>query len=265
MKLQAITAKICILLFLLPAAATIEAQKPPVKKAPPLKKVDKLDELEITTLRIPEIKDFAFVVEIDENAGVAVRVQKTEDSGLLADASSTKTITDFFKSLSPSPNGKASLDAVIVVKAAESLSFGKVLEVIRALRVSPEQKIKLQISENYYVGIPRLLTEEIVRPNPNYLLVSLQNDSKILLNREEHGTFNNTAPLKEKLDEIFKMRDKYGILRYGTNEVEKTVFVTAPDSVKFSDVIKLIREIAAAGAAPIGLQMDDFRIIQVIQ
>jgi len=47
-----------------------------------------------------------------------------------------------------------------------------------------------------------------------------------------------------------------GILRPGTNEVEKTVFVAAPDSVKFGDVIKLIEKIADAGAAPIGLQMD---------
>ena len=259
MKLQLLTAQICILLFLFPAVSIVEAQKKkPVRKTAPLTKGVTLDEeFEGSVLKIPEIKDFAFVVEIDENANVAVRIQKTENSAFLADASSNKNLTDFFKTLLPTPNGKTSPEPVIIVKAAAGLKFGKILEAIRSLRFSPKQKIKLRISENYYVGVPRLPAEEqFPKPNPNFLLVTLRDDSKILLNREEYGTFDKTAPLEEKLREIFKYREAMGILRPGTNEVEKTVFVAAPDSVKFGDVIKLIEKIADAGAAPIGLQMD---------
>lgn len=71
------------------------------------------------------------------------------------------------------------------------------------------------------------------------------------------GSFQNTAPLKEKLKVVFNDREKYGVLRAGTNEVEKTVFFKAPLSVKFSDVIKLIQSIAETGAAPIGLQIEE--------
>ncbi len=78
-----------------------------------------------------------------------------------------------------------------------------------------------------------------------------------MLNTENYGDFKNTAPLKEKLREIFKQRENFGILRPGTNEVEKTVFIAAPPTVKFADVIKLIQAVKDAGAEPIGLQLED--------
>ncbi|HEY0459825.1 MAG TPA: hypothetical protein VGC97_11875 [Pyrinomonadaceae bacterium] len=256
--------KVCILLLVLQFAAAVPAQKrKPVKKAPP-----RAVFLEDNSLKIPEIKDFAFVVEIDDSANATLGIQKTENSRVLADASSNKNLIDFFTAFRLLQMGKtpvktqiSPLDPIIIVKADDSLNFGQIVEVIKSLRVSPKQKIKLQIAENYYVAIPPPIDEnEFPKPNPNYLLVALQDDSKILLNREEYGTFNNTAPLKEILDKVFKMRENTGIFRSGTNEVEKTVFVTAPDSVKFGDVIKLIQEIAGAGAAPIGLQIDVLEI-----
>ena len=267
MNFKAPVVKVCILLLVLQSAAAVPAQKrKPVKKAPL-----PVASREYFLLKIPEIKDFAFVVEIDSSANATVGIQKTEDSRVLADASSNKNLMDFFTAFRLLQMGKApvktkisALDPIIIVKADDSLNFGQIVEVVKSLRVSPKQKIKLQIAENYYVAISQPIDEnEFPKPNPNYLLVALQDDSKILLNREEYGTFNNTAPLKEKLDEIFKMRENRGVFQYGTNEVEKTVFVTAPDSVKFGDVIKLIQEIAAAGAAPIGLQIDVLEMEEV--
>jgi biopolymer transport protein ExbD len=269
MKLSALAVNVCILLLILSSVLVVEAQrKKTVKKAVP-----RDVQIDPTSITIPEIKDFAFIVEIDKNADVAVRIQKTENNEFLGNASADRNLTDFFSAFSLLQDGKTSLktptalNPIVIIKADESLNLGKIVEVIKSLRVSPKQKIKLQISRDYFVGIPPLINEKdiIIRPNPSFLLVGLQDDSKILLNTEAYGDFNNTAPLKEKLDEIFKMREATGIFRYGTNEIEKTVFVAAPDSVKFGDLVKLIQEIAAAGAEPVGLQMEVIEKIKVIR
>ncbi len=60
-----------------------------------------------------------------------------------------------------------------------------------------------------------------------------------------------------QLSEIFKERDTNGVFREGTNEVEKTVFIKSPRSVKYGDVVKVIDAVKLAGAQPIGLQIDD--------
>jgi biopolymer transport protein ExbD len=260
MNLKAWVVNVIILLFFLQFTFVVESQKKkPVKKA-----IQRVSIVEDNSLAIPEIKDFAFVAEIDENAEVSVRIQKTENNKFLASSTSNKNLTDFFTSFSLLQSGKTSVNTkttlapIVIVKADDSLNFGKIVEVIKSLRVSPEQKIKLQISKNYFAAIPPPINENnFPKPNPNFLLVKLQDDAKISLNTESFGDFNNITPLKEKLREIFKQREAFGILRPGTNEVEKTVFIAVPVTVKFSDVIKLIQEVADAGAEPIGVQIEE--------
>lgn len=98
----------------------------------------------------------------------------------------------------------------------------------------------------------------IAQPNPNTLVISVSKDGgKIRLNTDDMGDVSDTAPLQGKLTEIFKYREANGIIRFGTNEVEKTVFVKAPKSVRYGDVVKAIDAAKLAGADPIGLQIDD--------
>jgi biopolymer transport protein ExbD len=59
------------------------------------------------------------------------------------------------------------------------------------------------------------------------------------------------------LREIFKERENNGVFREGTNEVEKTIFIKSPRSVRYGDVVKVIDAAKTAGASPIGLQIDD--------
>ena len=40
-------------------------------------------------------------------------------------------------------------------------------------------------------------------------------------------------------------------------KIEKTVFVKAPRSLKYGEVVKVIDAIKGAGASPVGLQVDD--------
>lgn len=98
----------------------------------------------------------------------------------------------------------------------------------------------------------------ILKPNPNTLIVFVNREgAKLRLNQDDIGDISDTAPLTAKLEEVFKIREQTGVLREGTNEVEKTVFIKAPKSVKYGDVVKAIDAVKLAGAQPIGLQIDD--------
>jgi len=98
----------------------------------------------------------------------------------------------------------------------------------------------------------------ILKPNPNTLIVFINREgAKLRLNQDDIGDVSDTNPLTAKLEEVFKDRESRGVLREGTNEVEKTIFIKAPKSVKYGDVVKVIDAVKLAGAQPIGLQIDD--------
>ena len=80
------------------------------------------------------------------------------------------------------------------------------------------------------------------------------------------GSVNDTAALSQKLAQVFQLRKEQRAYKPGmesqTNlpedqRIEKTVFVKAPRSVKYGDVVKVIDAIKGAGANPVGLQVDD--------
>lgn len=98
------------------------------------------------------------------------------------------------------------------------------------------------------------------KPNPLTLVIAVnKSDLKLSLNNEEAGDVTNTDALSNKLQNIFNDRTANGVFREGTNEVEKTVFIKSPRSVKYGDVVKVIDAAKTAGAQPIGLQIDDLQ------
>lgn len=100
--------------------------------------------------------------------------------------------------------------------------------------------------------------QQIAKPNPLTLVVALNKaDMKLSLNKDPFGDVSDPEPLTNRLKEIFKDRANNGVFREGTNEVEKTVFIKSPRSVKYGDVVKVIDAVKQAGAQPIGLQIDD--------
>lgn len=97
-----------------------------------------------------------------------------------------------------------------------------------------------------------------VKPNPLTLVVTINRDTKaVSLNNEPAGDVSDASALTTKLDEIFKTREANGVFKEGTNEVEKTIFIKSPTSVRYGDVVKVIDAAKVAKASPIGLQIDD--------
>lgn len=107
---------------------------------------------------------------------------------------------------------------------------------------------------------PKPDDQTIAKPNPLTLVVAVnKSDMKLTLNNQEAGDVTNAGDLTSKLKEIFDGRDANGVFREGTNEVEKTVFIKSPRSVRYGDVVKVIDAVKMAGAQPIGLQIDDLQ------
>ena len=97
-----------------------------------------------------------------------------------------------------------------------------------------------------------------VKPNPLTLVISINRATRqLLLNNEPTGTIDEPEALIGKLSEIFKQREINDVRREGTNEIEKTIFIKSPTSVRYGDVVKVIDAAKMAGAEPIGLQIDD--------
>ncbi len=105
---------------------------------------------------------------------------------------------------------------------------------------------------------PKPDDQTIAKPNPLTLVVAINKaDKKITLNNDPVGDVTNTADLTSRLTTIFKDREAQGAFREGTNEVEKTLFIKSPRSIKYGEVVRVIDAVKQAGAQPIGLQIDD--------
>lgn len=96
------------------------------------------------------------------------------------------------------------------------------------------------------------------KPNPLTLVVAINNaDKSVTLNNERAGDISDTEPLTARLQAIFKEREQNMVFREGTSEIEKTVFIKAPRSTRYGEVVKVIDAAKIAGAQPVGLQIDD--------
>ena len=97
-----------------------------------------------------------------------------------------------------------------------------------------------------------------VKPNPLTLVVAVNNQTKaVTLNNEAAGDVSDASALTARLQEIFKQRENNGVFRENSNEIEKTIFIKSPKSLRYGDVVKVIDAAKSAGASPIGLQVDD--------
>jgi biopolymer transport protein ExbD len=105
-----------------------------------------------------------------------------------------------------------------------------------------------------------------IKPNPLTLVVSIDKDMKLKLNTEDMGTVYDTSKLSTTLAQLFEKRRQERAYRYGMENrtdlpeeerIEKTVFIKAPRSIKYGEVVKVIDAVKGAGANPIGLQIDD--------
>jgi biopolymer transport protein ExbD len=105
-----------------------------------------------------------------------------------------------------------------------------------------------------------------LKPNPLTLVVSIGTDLQLKLNQESTGSVNDTGYLSQRLRQVFQQRKEQRAYKVGMetrtdvpeeDRIEKTVFIKAPRTLRYEEVVKVIDAIKGAGANPVGLQVDD--------
>lgn len=113
-------------------------------------------------------------------------------------------------------------------------------------------------------SMPR--NEPDVRANIHTLVVTIETDRTLKLNNvSEMGTVDDLSPLSSKLRSIFEERTQRRAYRPDMvarvdvpedQRIEKTVFIKAPRTLPYGEVIRVMDGLKATGAYPIGLQLD---------
>ena len=107
------------------------------------------------------------------------------------------------------------------------------------------------------------------KQSPRTLVVNIKKDlSAELLRGGNHvvdGSVNDPGPIGSALAIEFKTRKEGQIWKEGfegradlspDERIEKTVFIKAPSTFKYGDVVKIIDTVKGAGANPVGLQTE---------
>jgi biopolymer transport protein ExbD len=106
-----------------------------------------------------------------------------------------------------------------------------------------------------------------INPSPRTLVVTIKLDRSLMLNSLiDMGSVNDTGKLSSTLVDLFQKRLENHVYRDELRDradlpdsmrIEKTVFIKAPRSIPYADVVRVLDGIKGAGANPVGLQIDD--------
>jgi biopolymer transport protein ExbD len=109
--------------------------------------------------------------------------------------------------------------------------------------------------------------DDRVGPPPLGLVVTIKSDRSLMLNRtSDVGSVYDTSKLSNMLVDVFQQRLKNHAYSDQLRDridlpdsvrIERTVFIKAPRSIPYMDVVRVLDGIKAAGAGPVGLQIDD--------
>jgi biopolymer transport protein ExbD len=82
------------------------------------------------------------------------------------------------------------------------------------------------------------------------------------------GTVDDLSKVSQKLISLFGERTRNHVYRAGMIDrldlpeqvrIEKTVFIKAPRSIPYGELMRVMDGLKATGAEPIGLQLDDLK------
>ncbi len=203
-------------------------------------------------------KEASCVISVDEDGKFFIGKEQISEAGL------TEKIVKKMEDKTPDKR-------IVYIESAVGVSYQTIVKLFDLIRKADIDKAGLvAFKENFdKPGIkpsrfevklpaePKTEDSEIVKPNPLTLVVSIDKTGTLNLNSEPTGNVSDTNNLTNKLTEIFKDRENNGVFREGTNEVEKTVFVKASQSIKYGDFVKVVDALKLASSQPIGIQIDD--------
>src|ERR1041384_271584 len=109
--------------------------------------------------------------------------------------------------------------------------------------------------------------DDRIQPNDKTLVVTIKSDRTLMLNKlTDMGSVNDPSKVVSTLFDLFEQRLQNHVYRDELRDrndlpdsirVERTVFIKAPRSLPYVDVVRVLDSLKGAGASPIGLQIDD--------
>ena len=153
------------------------------------------------------------------------------------------------------------------------------IQVKPQINVTPLVDVLLVVLIIFMVVTPlkpaRFLTKVASKPNSDLpleanidtLVVTIKSDRTLMLNSlSDMGSVNDTSKLSAMLIDVFQERLKNHAYSYQLRDradlpeeirIEKTVFIKAPRSIPYAEVVRVLDSIKGAGASPVGLEIDD--------
>jgi biopolymer transport protein ExbD len=181
---------------------------------------------------------------------------------------------------------------IVLIAASANVDYRSLVETMQIIREHGIEHFGLVVNRAdasevtrgiFLVEVPSVRdpNEDIskLKPNPLTLVASLFPDLQLRLNQERgprkgelcfmsvpNGLGDEPYNLQKWLTCLFENRTKQHAYKIGMetrtdvalpDRIEKTVFIKAPLSVKYGDVVRVVNAVKGAGAKPIGLQIDD--------
>jgi biopolymer transport protein ExbD len=106
-------------------------------------------------------------------------------------------------------------------------------------------------TSNFQTKVPAESKNESLDINPDSLVVIINADSSLKLNNEDKlGTISEPNALIARLNDVFRQRNE-------NQNLAKTIFLKAPKTFPYGEVVKVIDAIKFSEAKPIALQIDN--------
>jgi biopolymer transport protein ExbD len=146
----------------------------------------------------------------------------------------------------------------VMVRVAPELDIKTVIDLLKVAR-NGSAKLSVEITEHSFLLVPPEPPDRVeleVKPNPLFLLAAFDDKGLITLNNEASGSLKDLSIIGSKLKQVFKEREENGVFRENTNEIEKSVFLRAPESASFSHLASLANAISSIGGDRLWLAIE---------
>jgi len=173
------------------------------------------------------------------------------------------TLPRLSRALSAALDKRTPPDRVIYLSAQPTVPFSQVIKVLKLGRTIGQDSFGLMSNDasagdaaNAVITKIKLETpglgRDTVKPNPLYLAVAFLKSGGVKLNGESHTLTSLTTQLRN----IFKDREDNGVYAEGTNDVDKTIFLSPSPTTTFRVLVQIALTVRDAGAEPVGIEID---------
>jgi biopolymer transport protein ExbD len=204
------------------------------------------------------------IIEIRKNGEFYIGKNKTERENLKTEFDKLLAANSFVSETNSKEND-------IFIKADKETDFSNIIELLKSFPLSSKHFFQLAVrtkrNELSYLesGKPKVEIlgafsvqnfcdgwkindpqSETFKPNPMTLVIEIAKDKTYKLNQDSV----TLDELTTKIREIFIDREENLVFKEKSNEIEKSVFVLAPPTAKFADVVPVLESLTKTDKSP---------------